>query len=70
METIAALEKQDIDYICGDRERSSTEIRDVGLEDDGATVPLTIPRREGETDLPIKRVKIADRLYIVCRTPR
>lgn len=67
--TIADLEKQGIDYILGARERSSTEIRDVVLEDVGVTVPLTIPRQKGETDLAIKEVKVDGRRYIVCRNP-
>lgn len=67
--TIAELEKQGIDYILGARERSSTEIRDVVLEDDGVTVPLTIPRQKGEADLAIKEVKVDGRRYIVCRNP-
>jgi transposase len=67
--TIADLEKRGIDYILGARERSSTEIRDVVLEDDGVTVPLTIPRQRGETDLAIKEVKVDGRRYIVCRNP-
>ncbi len=67
--TIADLEKRGIDYILGARERSSTEIRDVVLEDDGASVPLTIPRQKGETDLAIKEVNVGGRRYIVCRNP-
>lgn len=67
--TIAELEKQGIDYILGARERSSTEIRDVVLQDDGVSVPLTIPRQKGETDLAIKEVKVDGRRYIVCRNP-
>jgi hypothetical protein len=65
--TIAALEAQKIDYILGARERSSTEVRQTVLHDDGAAVPLTIPRQRGETDLAVKEVKIQDRRYIVCR---
>jgi transposase len=65
--TIAALEAQKIDYILGARERSSKEVRETVLHDDGATVPLTIPRQRGETDLAVKEVKIDDRRYIVCR---
>ena len=65
--TIAALEAQKIDYILGARERSSTEVRETVLHDDGATVPLTIPRQRGETDLAVKEVKIHGRRYIVCR---
>jgi transposase len=64
--TIAALEAQKIDYILGARERSTNEVREV-LHDDGATVPLTIPRQKGETDLAVKEVKIQGRRYIVCR---
>ena len=67
--TIADLEKQGIDYILGARERSSTEIRDVVLEDDGVTVPLTIPRQKGATDLAVKDVKVDGQRYIVCRNP-
>jgi hypothetical protein len=37
------------------------------LQDDGATVPLTIPHQTGETDLAVKEVKIAGRRNIVCR---
>ncbi len=65
--TIAALEAQKIDYILGARERSSKEVRETVLHDDGATVPLTIPRQRGETDLAVKEVKIDGRRYIVCR---
>jgi transposase len=65
--TIAALEAQKIDYILGARERSSKEVRETVLHDDGATVPLTIPRQRGETDLAVKEVKIEGRRYIVCR---
>jgi len=35
--------------------------------DDSATVPLSIPRQSGETDLAVKEVKIERRRYIVCR---
>jgi transposase len=65
--TIIALEAQKIDYILGARERSSKEVRDTVLHDDGAAVPLTIPRQRGETDLAVKEVKIEGRRYIVCR---
>jgi Transposase DDE domain len=59
--TIAALEAQKIDYILGARERSTKEVRETVLHDDGATVPLTIPRQRGETDLAVKEVKIEGR---------
>jgi hypothetical protein len=80
--TIAALEAQKIDYILGQafrsrhvnvpkrrgaRERSTKEVRETVLHDDGATVPLTIPRQKGETDLAVKEVKVLGRRYIVCR---
>lgn len=67
---IADLEKQGIDCILGARARSSTEIRDVVLEDDGVTVPLTIPRQKGETDLALKEVNVGGRRYIVCGNPK
>ena len=56
--TIAALEAQKIDYILGARERSSKEVRETVLHDDGAAVPLTIPRQKGETDLAVKELKV------------
>jgi hypothetical protein len=39
-----------IDYILGVRERSSAEVRERVLEDDGVAVPLVIPRQKGETE--------------------
>ena len=65
--TITAFEAQRIDYILGVRERSSREVRERVLEDDGVTVPLVIPRQKGETELAVKEVKLAARRYIVCR---
>jgi hypothetical protein len=65
--TIAALEARTIDYILGARERSSKEVRESVLLDDGAAVPLTIPRQKGETDLAVTEVKVEGRRYIVCR---
>ena len=50
--TIAALEQQNIDYILGARERSTTEIRKTVLEDDGVAVPLLIPRQKGALSSP------------------
>ena len=67
--TIAQLEAQGIDYILGARERSSKEIRETVLTDDGVSVPLIIPRQKGTTELAVKEVKIAGRRYIVCRNP-
>lgn len=65
--TIAALEARKIDYIPGARERSTKEVRETVLHDDGAAVPLTIPRQKGETDLAVTEVKVLGRRYIVCR---
>jgi hypothetical protein len=65
--TIAALEARKIDYILGARERSSKEVRESVLHDDGAAVPLTIPRQKGATDLAVTEVKVEGRRYIVCR---
>lgn len=65
--TIAAFEAQRIDYILGARERSSKEVRETVLEDDGATVPLVIQRQKGATELAVKEVKVSGRRYIVCR---
>src|SRR4051794_11986830 len=65
--TIAALEARKIDYILGARERSSKEVRESVLHDDGAAVPLTIPRQKGETDLAVREERRGGRRYIVCR---
>src|SRR3954451_13243759 len=65
--TIAALEARKIDYILGARERSSKAVRETVLHDDGAAVPLTIPRQKGATDLAVTAVKAEGRRYIVCR---
>jgi len=65
--TIAALEAQKIDYILGARERSSKEVRERVLHDDGMAVPLVIPRQKGETELAVKEIKLGDRRYIICR---
>src|SRR5215211_6544328 len=65
--TMAGLEAQGIDYILGVRERSTAGVRTTVVDDDGAAVPLTIPRQKGETDLAIKEVMVAGRRYVVCR---
>ncbi|WP_316980125.1 IS1634 family transposase [Shumkonia mesophila] len=65
--TIADLEARGIEYILGVRERSVREIRQDVLDDDGAAVPLTIPRQKGETQLDIKDVTIAKRRYVLAR---
>jgi hypothetical protein len=45
------LEAQKIEYIFGTRERSSKEMRERVLHDDGMAVPLVIPRQEGSPTL-------------------
>ena len=64
---IAALEKANIDYILGVRERSIKEVRTEVIEDDGVTIPLVIPRQRGETQLEIKDVTLRGRRYVLCR---
>jgi hypothetical protein len=65
--TIAALEASGIDYILGVRERSTREVREDVIDDDGVTVPLAISRQKGETLLAIKTVTIGGRRYVLCR---
>jgi Transposase DDE domain len=65
--TIAALEKDNIEYILGVRERSTSEVRTQVINDDGVAVPLLIPRQKGETQLEIKDVTLSGRRYVVCR---
>lgn len=65
--TISALEDRELDYILGARERSSTLIRDVVLNDDTPFTPLAIDRQRGETQLFVKEVKVGKQRYIVCR---
>ena len=65
--TIAALEAEQIDYILGVRERSTREVRETVIEDDGVSIPLVIPRQKGETQLAVREMTIAGRRYIVCR---
>jgi hypothetical protein len=66
-EAIAALEAAGMDYLLGVRERSLREAGAV-IEDDGAMVPLVVPRAKGlETQLEAKAVEIEGRRYIVCR---
>jgi DDE family transposase len=66
-ETMAALEAEKVDYILGVRERTSREVRDEVIDDDGVAVPLVIPRQKGETQLAVKEVTIAGRRYVICR---
>jgi hypothetical protein len=65
--TIAGLEQRGIEYILGVRERSTSEVRNEAIEDDGIAVPLSIPRQKGSTELAIKDVKVNGRRYVVCR---
>jgi hypothetical protein len=65
--TIAALEASGIDYILGVRERSTREVREDVIDDDGVTVPLVIPRQKGETPLAIKNITVGGRRYVLCR---
>ena len=66
-DTIAALETERFDYILGVRERVSREVRREVIDDDGAAVPLAIPRQSGLTQLEVKEVSVAGRRYILCR---
>ncbi|MGX5845348.1 IS1634 family transposase, partial [Mesorhizobium sp. ArgA1] len=49
--TIAALEERGMEYILGARERSSSTIRDIVLEDHAPMVPMVLERQKGETQL-------------------
>jgi hypothetical protein len=64
--TIAALEKDNIEYILGVRERSSKEVGSEVINDDGVAVPLLIPRQKGETQLEIKDITLSGRRYVLC----
>jgi len=66
-ETMAALDAEQITYILGARERASREVRDEVIDDNGAALPLVIPRQRGETQLAVKETTIAGRRYIICR---
>ena len=64
-DTIAALEKQGMEYILGARERSTSAIRDIVLNDTAPMVPLVLDRQRGETQLWVKEVKLGKDRYIV-----
>jgi hypothetical protein len=66
-DTVAALEAAKVEYILGVRERTSREVREDVIDDDGVAVPLVIPRQKGETRLKVQEVKIAGRRYVLCR---
>lgn len=65
--TIAALEARGLEYILGARERSSSDVRDVVLNDPAPMTPLALDRQRGETQLWVKEVKVGDARYIVSR---
>jgi len=64
-DTIAVLEKQGMGYILGARERTSSVIRDIVLDDTTPMVPLVLDRQRGETQLWVKEVKVGKDRYIV-----
>ena len=70
-ETIAALEERGMEYILGARERSSSVVRNLVLEDEAPMTPLLIGRQNGETPLWVKEVRVGTgkttQRYIVSR---
>ncbi len=66
-ETIAGLEARGFDYILGAREHTDKIVRQIVLDDAAPFVPLLIERRQGETQLFVKEVRIDGTRYIVCR---
>jgi|SRR5579863_420056 len=64
-DTIAALEKRGMEYILGARERTSSVIRNIVLEDTAPMVPLALDRQKGETQLWVKEVCAGKDRYIV-----
>lgn len=65
--TVAALEERGMEYILGARERSSSLIRDIVLDDTAPMVPLVLERQKGETQLWVKEVRVGKQRYIVSR---
>jgi hypothetical protein len=57
-QTIAALEERGMEYILGARERSSSLVRAIVLEDTAPMVPLVLERQKGETQLWVKEVRV------------
>lgn len=57
-DTIAALEELGMEYILGARERTSSVIRDVVLNDTAPMIPLVLERQAGETQLWVKEVRV------------
>jgi hypothetical protein len=67
-ETIADLEARGLEYILGERERASKEVRQIVLNDAKPSVPLTIRRgSRPDTELEAKEVRVGGRRYVVCR---
>jgi Transposase DDE domain len=67
-DTITALEARGLEYILGVRERSTTEVRTIVMDDTAPFVPLVIPRRgRPDTELEAKEVRVGERRYVVCR---
>src|SRR5229473_2061320 len=67
-ETIAHLEARGLEYILGERERASKEVRQIVLNDAKPSVPLTIRRgSRPDTELEAKEVRVGARRYVVCR---
>jgi hypothetical protein len=64
-DTIATLEKQGMEYILGARERTSSVIRDIVLNDTAPMVPLVLDRQRGETQIWAKEVRVGKDRYIV-----
>jgi hypothetical protein len=65
--TLKALQERKLEYVLGTRERTSSLIRTVVLNDTAPFTPLVIQRPRGETQLFIKEVKVDSARYIVCR---
>lgn len=57
-DTIASLEELGMEYILGARERTSSVIRDVVLNDTAPMVPLVLERQVGDTQLWVKEVRV------------
>ncbi|MBK1671118.1 hypothetical protein CKO28_24235 [Rhodovibrio sodomensis] len=68
--TVAELERRNIGYILGTRERRDKEVQQAVLDDRRGFIPLSLPRIGHEsTDIEIKDVHVDDRRYVVCRNP-
>jgi transposase len=65
-ETIAGLEARHLFYILGARECTDKLVREIVLTDAAPFVPLTIAKRNQETDYAAKAVRVGQQRYIVC----